>query len=64
MQALKIIYKNIIKVIYKTNDIFVATEFFSAVQAGNDDTIHPCIQSRFCPFGRVFKSKAIVARKP
>ena len=36
-------YKNIIKVIYKSNDIFVVDEFFPIVQTGNDDTLHPCI---------------------
>jgi hypothetical protein len=57
-------YKNIIKVIYKANDIFVVDEFFPGVQAGNGDALHARVQSRFCPFGRVFEDKAIMAREP
>jgi hypothetical protein len=55
-------YKNIIKVTYEANYIFVVTEFFPAVQAGNDYALHVRIQSGFCPFGRIFKNKAIAAR--
>ena len=52
-------YKNIIKVIDKANDIFIISKFFLAMQARNDDALHPCIQSSFCALWRVLKNKAI-----
>ena len=57
-------YKNIIEIVYKANNIFVIAEFFLAMQGCNDDALHSGMQSRFCSFRGVLKNKAIPGRQP